>query len=134
MDKIAILQSLIGKPYDLRRNNCWHTAGEVLRKLYGVELPRFRPRDAISSQRRIAAMESFSGWDDWKEIDRPQDGAILLIARARCVPDLHAGVYIDLGMQSGVLHNDDPPGQSTFDDFVHFRNRGMNKIRFFVRA
>ena len=60
------------------------------------------------------------------------DGAVLLMQRGGCLPDLHAGVWIDLGMQSGCLHCDDAASCVLFDDLVHLKLRGMTAIRFFT--
>lgn len=132
MDKIAVVNGLIGKPYDLARYNCWHCAGEVLQAVYGRALPKFRARDARSREARMAAMERFTGWDAWQEVTAPQDGAIMIMKKGGCLPDLHAGVWIDLGPHSGCIHADDAPLCVCFDDLLHLAARGFTDIRFFI--
>ena len=132
MDKAAAVNALIGKAYDLRRYNCWHCAGEVLETVYARALPKFRARDAVSRKARMAAMQRFDGWDDWQQVPSPQDGAILLMTRGGCLPDIHAGVWVDLGLQSGCIHCDDVPACVCFDDLLHLAARGFTDIRFFI--
>ena len=132
--KADLVNGIIGRPYDIRRFNCWHCAGLVLERLYGRALPKFRARDAISQKARNNAVARFDGWAEWREVDRPQDGAVLLMSRGGCTPDMHAGVFIDLGPASGVLHCDDDVGSAVFDDLLALRSRGFTTIRMLVPA
>jgi hypothetical protein len=132
MDKVAVVNGLIGRAYDLRRFNCWHLTAVVLEKAYGRSLPKFRVRDAATREARMEAMSRFDGWDAWQEASVPQDGAIILMKKGGCQPDMHAGVWIDLGLHSGVIHCDDAPMCVCFDDLVHLRARGYTDLRYFT--
>jgi hypothetical protein len=77
-------------------------------------------------------MSRFDGWDDWREVPKPQDGAIVLMTKGGCLRDIHAGVWVDLGPQSGCVHCDDLPMCVCFDDRVHLSARGYTELRFFV--
>lgn len=129
--KVGFVSERIGAPYDLATANCWHLATRALAALYGVEAPAFRKRDAASRKARLEAADGFRLWEGWEETEAASDGALVLMSREGCEPDLHAGVFIVLPFQAGVLHTSDPHGIvfETLGDIQHAR--GFDRLRFF---
>lgn len=135
MDSAAFATSMVGRAYNLASFNCWHLVAEAIRALHGVEPPRFRMRDARSREARLRAMESFSGWDRWREIDEPADRAVMLMRRNGCVPDVHAGIFLAPSpFEVGVLHADDQVGSVVFDHPLTLSVKGLDQIRYFLPA
>lgn len=132
-DPIRYIDARIGEAYDMRRANCWHLAGETLRALFGRALPSFPKRAMISRAARVQAEASFDGWDGWSPAPGPAHGALVLMDRAGCLRDIHAGVWLQCGPVAGCLHTNDPHGV-VFDDMSRLRARGWDSLRFYVPA
>jgi hypothetical protein len=129
--KVGFVSERLDTRYDMATANCWHLATNALATLYGTAMPAFRKRDAATKKARVKAANGFAVWDGWEEIKGAADGALVLMSKDGCEPDLHAGVFIVLPFQSGILHTNDPHGVvfETIGDVTH--SRGFNIIRFF---
>ena len=123
---------MIGKKYDLATANCWHLVVDVLRVVYGIAAPSFRRRYSASRKARMKAANGFQIWDGWQELSGPKDGALVLMSKIGCEPDLHAGVCIHKDILPMVLHTNAPHGV-VFENLTEIMAlRGYTSIRFFA--
>lgn len=97
--RAAHVNSLIGRPYEAGamgpdRFDCYGLARHLQREFFGRTLPLFQlpaeaGRFAIASA--IAVHPERARWD---EVERPVDGAVVVMAQQQC--GFHMGVFLDL--------------------------------------
>lgn len=102
-----LIETWLAEPWTPCRN-CWRLAAEASRELYGRALP-LRPF-AGALPARAARAELFAAHPErarWREVQAPEDGALVLMSRSR--GDEHCGIFVGLG-RGAVLHRDAPHG------------------------
>jgi cell wall-associated NlpC family hydrolase len=79
--------------------DCWNFVRKIQRDHFGVEVPII----VIEDQRQAShEMQANSELDNWQSVDVPQEGDIVMMARAK-IP-AHIGVCVRANNQIGVLH------------------------------
>lgn len=132
--RAAFLLDLIGKPYQLGARgpdayDCWALVRHVERGLYGRDLPDISAES--TDPRALAAIfRSHAERRRWVEVERPLDGAVVLMARLE--RPFHCGVYLEEAPSAGVLHAWHP--RVVFERLDILTASGWGCLRYFVPA
>lgn len=122
------INRVINEPWDKQGLHCWRLVCVAQKELYGRTLPTVFA-DAPAS--RLVKSETFSSHptrDHWREVDAPEDGAIVLMSQGNSI--LHAGVYFALD-GGGILHSDVEHGV-VFDTVPQVRHARNWLMKFMV--
>lgn len=137
--KIAILNNLIGKPYEKNAKgpeafDCWHLAAYVQGTLFGRNAPHIEIPEDANIPWMIRQFKSHPELNNWVEIIQPNngltnvaDGAIVLMARNK--QPAHCGVYF--AEEGSVLHADERDGV-VFQDLITLKANSWAKLHFYV--
>jgi cell wall-associated NlpC family hydrolase len=98
MDRAAIINELIGRPYDLGGRkpgslDCYGCAREVQWQIYGREMPPFEMPGSAGRMAIAAAISAHPERLAWREVDHPADGALVTMARNGC--GYHIGTWME---------------------------------------
>ncbi|WP_297105127.1 glycoside hydrolase [uncultured Devosia sp.] len=97
MDRVAIINGLIGRPYDLGGRapgsiNCYGCARILQREIFGRDMPDFAMPGTAGRQGIAAAIAVHPERGRWQEIGAPEDGALVTMARNDC--GYHIGTWL----------------------------------------
>lgn len=139
MDRLAFIQSMIGKPWKANAKgpdefDCWHMTKYVQEVLFNRTVPLVVVPDEPTWPWMIEQFTQHKELQNWVEHSysgfcsyvAAADGAIVLMARYR--QPAHCGVW--LKPERGVLHCEEQDGV-TFMDLVTLRSIGWAKLRFY---
>lgn len=107
-DRAAFLRQWRGTPYDTVERHCWWLASLVQAELFGRTLPAADPGLVANARARAATMATHPARAEWREIETPVDGALVLMGKVAGA-ETHCGVYLaqDGGL---ILHTDERHG------------------------
>lgn len=93
MDRAMLINAILGTPYDLGGRkpgtlDCYGAARLVQRELFGRDMPDFAMPGEAGRTAIAAAIAVHPERMRWQEIDNPEDGALVTMARN------HAGYHI----------------------------------------
>lgn len=138
MDRIAFLQSLIGRPYRIGATgpdafDCYGLSRHVQHALYGYELPVL-PFVAATTRQQAEAMLNHPERGNWQEVDEhdARDGDIVLMGNV-AKRDFHLGTFIVPATSGVVLHINEQAGV-VVDDLPSLRAIGFHYLRIFRRS
>lgn len=97
MDRVVIINNLIGRPYDLGGRaqgsvDCYGCARILQREIFGRDMPDFAMPGTAGRQAISAAIAVHPERRRWQEIAEPQDGALVTMARNDC--GYHLGTWL----------------------------------------
>ena len=124
----AMIESMIGTPYDPQNHNCWHYVRDVQQRLYGRDLPAIDLEQVNCRTVFEAFAADHPERANWVEVAKPVDGAIVMMARRDRTA--HAGVYVALD-EGLILHCDDKHGVAA-ERPLELRLRCWGKLRYYV--
>ncbi|MFD6316916.1 glycoside hydrolase [Methylorubrum thiocyanatum] len=107
-DRAAFLRRWRGTAYDKVERNCWWLAALAQAELFGRILPAADPALVSDVRARAETMATHPARAEWREIEAPEDGALVLMGKVRGA-ETHCGVYLaqDGGL---ILHTDERHG------------------------
>lgn len=96
MDRATIVNALIGRPYRLggqdREVDCYACARILQRDLFGRDMPDFAMPALAGRATIAAAIAVHPERARWTEIEAPEDGALVTMARQDC--GYHIGTWL----------------------------------------
>ncbi|HTM76514.1 MAG TPA: peptidoglycan endopeptidase [Devosia sp.] len=109
-DRIAIINGLIGTPYVLGAQgpqavDCYSCATILQRAVFGRQMPDFTMPGAAGRAAIAAAIAVHPERGRWREIDAPQDGALVTMARNDCGYHLGTWLVDDGGLIVHAMEN-----------------------------
>jgi len=123
----------IGRPYEYGAQgpdsfDCWGFFRWVQREHYGREVPFISPE--IANPRQFAkAFADHPEYERWERIDKPEDGAAVLMAHAS--HPSHIGIYLEPEDNNhGVIHCIERMGV-LFQTLPVLRQSGWGHIEFY---
>lgn len=90
----------IGMPWVRGENDCWAFFRLVQQEQFGRLIPQF-DMERYNRSACIAAVEHNPERNNWRLVEKPQEGDAVLLAHAR--HPSHVGVWVDVD-GGGVLH------------------------------
>lgn len=98
MDRAAIINAVMGKPYQLGAQgpaafDCYALARHLERELFGRAMPAFEIPGQAGRVAIAAAIAIHPERSRWLELAAPVDGALVTMARNSC--GYHLGVWIE---------------------------------------
>jgi cell wall-associated NlpC family hydrolase len=137
-DRLAFLESLIGRPYRIGATgpdafDCYGLARYIQAKLYDVAMPEL-PFVAATTRVQAEVMLSHAERDNWREIPEHEarDGDLVLMGNV-IRRDFHLGTLVVPVTEGVVLHVDRPSGVVA-NDLPSLRCVGFNYLRCFTRV
>ncbi|CAO4178814.1 glycoside hydrolase [Methylorubrum populi] len=107
-DRAAFLRRWRGTPYDKAERNCWWLAALAQGELFGRPLPAADPALVADIRARAEAMATHPAREEWREIETPVDGALVLMGKVAGA-ETHVGTF--LALDGGlILHTDERHG------------------------
>lgn len=97
MNRVAIINGLVGKPYRLGAQgpeafDCYSTARHLQERLFGRAMPAFAMPGMAGRMAIAAAITAHPERGRWRELAGPADGAIVTLARQTC--GYHLGTWL----------------------------------------
>jgi len=138
IDRLAILESLIGRPYLIGATgpdafDCYGLARYIQAELYDVAMAEL-PFVAATTRSQAEAMLNHAERKNWREIPEHEarDGDLVLMGNV-IRRDFHLGTFVVPETAGMVLHVDQLAGVIA-DDLPSLRSIGFNYLRCFRRA
>lgn len=138
MDRLDLLNGLIGQPYQLGASgpdawDCYHLTQHLQRELYGYGMPDL-PSVAATTRAQAEAMLAHPERGNWREIPdhEARDGDIVLMGNV-LRRDFHLGTFVVPTTAGVVIHVDQGRGVVA-DDLPGLRSIGFTYTRLFRRA
>lgn len=136
-DRLAFLESLIGRPYEIGARgpaafDCYGLAAHIQRELAAVDMPAIafaEPTTRAAAEALLVHPER-DAWEEIAEADAREFDLVLMGNVAK--RDFHLGTYIVPVTTAAVIHTDKVAGV-VVDDIPALRAIGFNFLRFFRR-
>ncbi|HEV7278387.1 MAG TPA: peptidoglycan endopeptidase [Devosiaceae bacterium] len=95
--RLSVINALIGRPYRLGAQgpeafDCYGAARALQAGLFGREMPEFTMPGAAGRSAIAAAIAVHPERGRWREVPRPEDGALVTMARNLC--GYHLGTWL----------------------------------------
>lgn len=107
--------------------DCWGFVRHIQLQQYGRNLPDVSHLGP-DTKSAAATISNHDERDNWVEVDQPEDGDLVLMARNQ-IP-VHIGIWIHANGTGGVLHSLERVGV-TFSNGSNLKNQGWGKVRYF---
>lgn len=137
MDRLAFLEGLIGKRYEIGARgpdafDCYGLARHIQNELAGVSMPDVlfaEPTTRAQAEAMLSHPER-RAWDEVAEADARDLDLVLMGNVAK--RDFHLGTYVRMTTTGAVIHIDKTAGV-VVDDIPALRAIGFNHLRVFRR-
>ena len=98
MDRVGFINSIIGTSYELGGGadgavDCYGCAAMLQREIFGRDMPDFSMPGTAGRFAIAAAISVHPERQKWREIDQPEDGALVTMARNDC--GYHIGTWLE---------------------------------------
>lgn len=134
-ERAAVLAELLGRHYRLGAQgpeayDCYGAARALQRGVFGREMPKFAIPGTAGRWAIAAAIAAHPERENWIEIDAPEDGALVTMARHQ--QGYHMGVWLadDDGL---VIHAVESAGVVA-SRLIELEAEGWRKFRFHLPA
>lgn len=137
MDRLAFLESLVGKPYKIGARgphefDCYGLARHIQTELAGIDMPDVVFAEA-STRAQAEAMLSHPERHSWEEVPEPDARDLDLVLMGNVAKrDFHLGTYVVPVTTGMVIHTDQAVGVCVHD-VPALKAIGFNYLRFFRR-
>lgn len=136
MDRLAFLESLIGRPYKLGARGpeafyCYSLARHIQRHLAGIEMLDVEFAEP-TTRAQAEAMLSHPERQAWAEVPDARDLDLVLMGNV-AKRDFHLGTYI-VPVTTGVVFHIDRTAGVVADDIPALQVSGFNYMRMFRRT
>lgn len=130
----AFVNRMIGRSYEQAGLHCWALTRMCQAEVFGRDLPAVlvAPGSKRELIRLMGQRHEFAGW---REVVRPEHGAIVFLTRRGHGPSraaCHAGTWLAID-GGALLHTDDPHGVA-FETLTELTARNWADPSFYVPA
>lgn len=136
VDRAAYLNGLLGRPYRAGAMgpaafDCYGLARHLQAAFFGRDLPRFQLPAEAGRFAVASAIAVHPERERWREVARPRDGAIVVMARQDC--GFHLGVWLGLQQIGGLIaHTIEQTGVVTETPWLLAGPAGRWRLQYFV--
>ena len=136
-DRLAFLESLIGKPYKIGARgsdafDCYGLAAYIQCELAGVQMPDIGLVEP-TTRAQAEAMLSHPERQAWEEVSESEAQDLDLVLMGNVAKrDFHLGTFVRMTTTGAVIHIDKAAGV-VVDDIPTLRAIGFNHLRFWRR-
>ncbi|MCB5173639.1 NlpC/P60 family protein [Microvirga lenta] len=136
-DRLAFLEGLIGKPYQIGARgpaayDCYGLARHIQNELAGVSMPDIGPVEP-TTRAQAEAMLSHPERQAWEEVPESEAQDLDLVLMGNVAKrDFHLGTFVRMTTTGAVIHIDKAAGV-VVDDIPALRAIGYNHLRVFRR-
>lgn len=124
----AVLNPLIGSPYDvrgIRGFHCWSFAKHLQKELWGRDLVEI-PIESGHIRDLVRLVQDHPAHKEWRVVERPVHGGLVEMSHSR--HPHHIGVW--LGIDGGGIAHCEAPAGVSFDPLVALKAAGWRRFIF----